>query len=216
MHEPEELELINELRKTTDIHNLTQMLRSGDMKEFYKTAERVLRVKPASPVVMKITTDNDEVIDDKDDVDRHIKEYFEAIYKAPEEWVDRMVISENTLDNSQRAYFSTIDIEQAMSMCNFNKGVGPDGFDGNILKNNEQLRQRIVNELSHMMSQCRLPEYMRQGRLVPLSKVKESNNVKVEDIRPIVVRSHLSKIVEKALLERIRKHSWHLLETQYY
>jgi hypothetical protein len=67
-----------------------------------------------------------------------------------------------------------------------------------------------------MMSQCKLPEYMRQGRLVPLSKVKESNNVKVEDIRPIVVRSHLSKIVEKALLERIKKHSWHLLETQYY
>ena len=40
--------------------------------------------------------------------------------------------------------------------------------------------------------------------------------MKVEDIRPIVFRSHLSKIVEKALLERIRKHSWHLIETQYY
>ena len=64
-----------------------------------------------------------------------------------------------------------------------------------------------------MMSQCKLPDFMRHGGLVPLSKVKESNNVKVEDIRPIVVRSHLSKIVEKALLERIRKHSWHLFET---
>ena len=84
VREPEELELINELRKTEDIHNLTQMLRSGDMKGFYKTAERVLRVKPANPVVMKITTDSDEVIDDKDDVDRHIKQYFEAIYKAPD------------------------------------------------------------------------------------------------------------------------------------
>jgi hypothetical protein len=53
----------------------------------------VLRVKAANPVVMKITTGTDEVINDKDDVDRHIKEYFEAIYKAHEEWVDRMVIS---------------------------------------------------------------------------------------------------------------------------
>ena len=100
VHEPEELELINELRKTTDIHNLTQMLRSGDMKGFYKTAERVLRVKAVNPVVMKITTDTDEVIDDKDDVDRHIKEYFEAIYKAPDEWADRMVISESNYDNN--------------------------------------------------------------------------------------------------------------------
>jgi hypothetical protein len=40
-------------------------------------------VKAANPVVMKITTDTDEVIDEKDDVDKHIKEYFEAIYKAP-------------------------------------------------------------------------------------------------------------------------------------
>ena len=113
------------------------MLRSGDMKEFYKTAERVLRVKPASPVVMKITTDNDEVIDDKDDVDRHIKEYFEAIYKAPDEWADRMVISESNNESNQREHFSINDIEDAMRQCNFNKGVGPDGFDGNTLKTNE-------------------------------------------------------------------------------
>ena len=99
VHEPEELELINELRKTEDIHSLTQMLRNGDMKGFYKTAERVLRVKPANPVVMKITTDKDEIIDDKDDVDRHIKQYFEAIYKAPDEWSNRMVISESAHDN---------------------------------------------------------------------------------------------------------------------
>ena len=122
MHEPEELELINELRKTEDIHSLTQMLRSGDMKGFYKTAERVLRVKPANPVVMKITTDTDEVIDDKDDVDRHIKEYFEAICKAPDEFSNRMVISENDHDSNQREHFSTNDIEDAMRKCNFNKG----------------------------------------------------------------------------------------------
>ena len=100
MQEPEELELINELRKTSDIHNLTQMLRSDDMKGFYKTAERVLRVKAANPVFIKITTDTDEGIDDKDDVDRHIKEYFEAIYKTPNDWADRMVISESNYDNN--------------------------------------------------------------------------------------------------------------------
>jgi hypothetical protein len=114
VHEPEELELINELRKTSDIHNLTQMLRSGDMKGFYKTAERVMRVKTANPVVMKITTDTDEVIDDKDDVDRHIKEYFEAIYKAPNEWADRMVISESNNESNQREHFNINDIEDAM------------------------------------------------------------------------------------------------------
>ena len=108
MHEPEELELINELRKTEDIHNLTQMLRSGDMKGFYKTAERVLRVKPANPVVMKITTDNDEVIDDKNDVDRHIKQYFKPYTRrqtnGPTEW------------SSVRALMTTVNAQTSAHM----------------------------------------------------------------------------------------------------
>ena len=56
----------------------------------------------------------DEVIDDKDDVDRHIKEYFEAIYKAQDEWSDRMVISESNSDSNKREHFSTNYIKEAM------------------------------------------------------------------------------------------------------
>ena len=41
-------------------------------------------------------------------------------------------------------------------------------------------------------------------------------NVKLGEIKPIVVRFHLSKVVEKTLLHRIKLGSWHLLETQYY
>ena len=29
--------------------------------------------------------------------------------------------------------FSTLDVEEAMRASNFNKGLGPDGFDGTIL-----------------------------------------------------------------------------------
>ena len=40
-------------------------------------------MKPANPVIMKITTENGDIVDDRDEVDNAIKEYFEAIYKAP-------------------------------------------------------------------------------------------------------------------------------------
>ena len=30
--------------------------------------------------------------------------------------------------------FTTADVEEAMRASNFNKGLGPDGFDGTILK----------------------------------------------------------------------------------
>ena len=30
-------------------------------------------------------------------------------------------------------FFSYSDVEEAVKQCNFNKGLGPDGFDGNVL-----------------------------------------------------------------------------------
>ena len=113
-------------------------------------------------------------------------------------------------------HFEPHEVDAAMEDCNFNKGIGPDRFDGTACKMNSQLRMRVTHEIAQLMTQGTLPSYLREGRLVPLSKVKESNNVKLGDIRPIIVRSHLSKVVEKTLLQRIKEGSWHLLETQYY
>ena len=45
------------------------------------------------------------------------------------------------------------------------------------------------------------------------SKKKALDVVEVEDIRPIVVRSHLTKITEKAILERILTKHPHLFKT---
>ena len=33
--------------------------------------------------------------------------------------------------------FTTQDVEEAMRASNFNKGLGPDGFDGTILKSGD-------------------------------------------------------------------------------
>ena len=38
----------------------------------------------------------------------------------------------------------------------------------------------------------------------------------LDDIRPIVVRSHISKIMEKALLQKIKDTCPHLIETKLY
>ena len=50
----------------------------------------VLKIKPTNLVVMKITTDKGDIIDDRDEFDLHIKRYFETIYRAPDEWENRM------------------------------------------------------------------------------------------------------------------------------
>ena len=61
-----------------------------------------------------------------------------------------------------------------------------------------------------------IPEYLNEGRLVPLSKNKGSDQALLKDIRPIIVRSHLAKIVEKALLAKMERTAPHLLHTASY
>ena len=44
-----------------------------------------------------------------------------------------------------------------------------------------------------------LPEYLKEARVVALSKVRGSSVVEAEDVRFIAMRSHLSKVIEKEI-----------------
>ena len=112
--------------------------------------------------------------------------------------------------------FSTEDIDNATKASNFNKGLGPDCFDGNVLKNSEELRRKIGFEITDALNSQRIPEYLRSGRLVPLQKTKGRGPVNLDDIRPIVVRSHISKVMEKAILQKIKTTCPHLVDTKIY
>jgi hypothetical protein len=62
-----------------------------------------------------------------------------------------------------------------------------------------------------------IPTYLREGRLVPLQqKTLKKGPVKLDDIRPIVVRSQISKIIEKAILTKVRESCPHLIESKVY
>ena len=54
------------------------------------------------------------------------------------------------------------------------------------------------------------------GRLVPLQITLTKGAVALDEIRPIVVRSHISKIMEKAIFERIKTSSPHLISSKNY
>ena len=100
--------------------------------------------------------------------------------------------------------FSLEDVGEATKQSNFNKGLGPDCFDGNLLTQNGQLSDKILQEITDALNNSQIPEYLRVGRLVPLQKTLTKGPRGLDEIRPIVVRSHLSKIMEKAILEKIK------------
>ena len=51
---------------------------------------------------------------------------------------------------------------------------------------------------------------------MPLSKNKGKDQAELKDIRPFVVRSHVAKILEKAIMAKVATDAPHLLQTRIY
>ena len=57
------------------------------MKEFYATAEKVLRVESGNPVVKSVIKD-EQLISEKDQVEQAIAEYFQEVYGGEDRQMD--------------------------------------------------------------------------------------------------------------------------------
>ena len=227
--EKEELAIAEEFHNAQTVQDLTTLMRKGQMKEFYKKANELLKIRRAHPVVSKIQkldeTGEVTVFEDKEIVEREVANYFTEIYKRPSHMrapalhIDFDVEDEemqiDTGSDSNMA-FTREEVAEAMKSCNFNKGLGPDCFDGGVLHRNEQLKDKLITEIVEALNSASIPTYLREGRLVPLQKTLTKGPVALDDIRPIVVRSHISKIMEKAILAKVRQSCPHLIESKVY
>jgi hypothetical protein len=181
-------------------------------------------VESGNPVVKSVIKD-DQLISERDQVEQAIAEYFKEVYSGE----DRPMEADTDLALWERleaaadaslGLFTDSDVVEAIKASNFNKGLGPDGFDGSILKPGDSshpptqvLSAQILGLLNKPMS---IPRYLYEGRLVPLSKNKGKDQAELKDIRPIVVRSHLAKILEKAIMAKVAALAPHLLQTRIY
>jgi hypothetical protein len=132
-----------------------------------------MRIKRSNPVVTKVkrNTDNGdaEVFEERPHVEQAIGEYFTTIYKRPE----HMVADNDDADMDDEvintvSLFTVDDVADAAKCSNFNKGLGPDCFDGNMLKSSADLNDKMMVEITDALNNMNVPEYLRVGRLVPL------------------------------------------------
>ena len=56
--------------------------------------------------------------------------------------------------------FRLTDITDAIQACNFNKGLGPDCFDGSVIQTNEVLGQKIAYEIMDSLNLRDIPSYL--------------------------------------------------------
>ena len=124
------------------------------MKEFYKKANSLLKIKRNNPIVTKVIREDElgeaQVFEEKSSVDNVIAQYFNDIYKRPDyrrrhfrsdnfDVDDDEVMRINTSNSNDVSPFTQEEVLLAVKSSNYNKGLGPDCFDGNVMKNNPQL-----------------------------------------------------------------------------
>ena len=153
------------------------------MKEFYKKANSLLKIKRSNPVVTKVMREDEfaeaHVFEEKSSVDNVIAQYFNDIYKRPDyrrrhfksdnfDVDDDEVMRINTSNSNNVSPFTQEEVLLAVGSSNYNKGLGPDCFDGNVMKNYPQLQDKVVDEITNALNSGSIPDYLRVGRLIPL------------------------------------------------
>jgi hypothetical protein len=171
--EKEELEIAGQIDAAKDLHDLSTLLNEGKVKKFYALANKVMRIKRSNPVVTKVKRVNDkgdvEVFEEKVHVEKAISDYFTEIYKRPDQMAPgREDEGEDEEMINTVSAFTVEDVAIAARYSNFNKGLGPDCFDGNMLKQDVEFNDKILTEITGALNDMRIPEYLRVGRLVPL------------------------------------------------
>ena len=95
-------------------------------------------MESGNPVVKSVIKE-DQLISERDQVDQAIADYFQEVYgrDAPMADSDADILMWTRLEaaaEATRGMFTDADVVEAMRASNFNKGLGPDGFDGTILR----------------------------------------------------------------------------------
>ncbi|KEJ82912.1 Ubiquitin carboxyl-terminal hydrolase [Oxytricha trifallax] len=110
-----------------------------------------------------------------------------------------------TCEINMEAFFNIEDVEKAIKESNFNKAIGPDGFDGKILTKSEEILKTVSEKITEWLKSGKIPQYIKEGRLILLSKTSGEHYPEVNNTRAIIVNSHLNKIVEKVIVNKLQE-----------
>ena len=77
-----------------------------------------------------------------------------------------------------------------------------DWFSGKVMKKNSDIKSKLIDVMLKWLNECCIPEYILVGKAVLFSKTgKEMAGI--NDIRLITVRTHLLKVLEKAVMFKL-------------
>jgi hypothetical protein len=85
-----------------------------------------------------------------------------------------------------------------------------------VFDRGDRTKGKIIKEIRMALNRNEIGQHLKTARLVPLSKNKGSDIARVNEIRPIAVKSHLFKIMERAVENKLKESGSRLLKCDGY
>jgi hypothetical protein len=88
--------------------------------------------------------------------------------------------------------------------------MGLDCFNGKLLLEDEEVREKVISLIRDTLNWGNLSTKLAMVQLVMLSKRRNEEYVAMQDVLSHIIRSYLSKIVERTLIDRINAAAPHI------
>ncbi|KEJ82495.1 hypothetical protein OXYTRIMIC_092 [Oxytricha trifallax] len=153
---------------------------------------------------MKGLTINEERVQQGDQTIKNVTRFYNKLFeddKSKNNQMTKIKYGDIAMVNEQdsQSFCQVQDVMKCIAECNLNKAKGQDGFDGKILSKSESMRKIISDKIVECLNTGSIPQYLKKGRLILLSKIQGDQCPDISNTRPIVVNSHLKKQSKRLL-----------------
>lgn len=182
-------------------------LKSGDRNSSFFHASTVQR--RGKNRIQRLRGQNEEWVDGREDIFRHILDHFREVYFSDEPTVGQecLVCIPNLVTDSMNATlmapFSEADIKEAVFSMGSLKAPGPDGFNGLFYQKHwEVVKSSVVAAVTSFFAHGNLPSQVNETlvTLIPKVPMPESLN----QLRPISCCNFIYKILSKLVVLRLK------------
>ncbi|KEJ82506.1 hypothetical protein OXYTRIMIC_715 [Oxytricha trifallax] len=111
-------------------------------------------------------------------------------------------------------------VEKGILNCNFNKLIGQligqDGFNGEMLAKSQAIKSTVSQKITYQMKEGKFPQCIKDRNTDTTKQKLRERYPEMGNTRPIVVNSHMSKIRENLIINKIKAEKNQLLQTGNY
>lgn len=113
--------------------------RENNLKKCFEGIQKMTNISKAAPFIKGLVK-GEQILADPKDIDKESLAYFSNLYQAATPNLGEISQQLNLVSG----LFDSDDIEAAINETGFNKALGPDLFDGNILKRDDGVKANFI------------------------------------------------------------------------